>query len=241
MFNPKETPVFTNEAWKRLVDRDLLLPDVKNLEVYQARFQSGLQELGLRIYNRPTHYFMTGECLKEVHGGLFSGCHKEAGVFRTRHVIAGKSMPADFGRIEEEMVLREVQTAILAKSHDVDSLITAAAFSHVRAKAIQPFLDGNKRSSRVQASFLLYSRIQTFPSWGTQPEYADAMGRAHDEDLTNLVNILRRSLGYAESASPILSPFRIRPFLKGDGIYDPSYSIDELLELSRKTKRSPTR
>lgn len=142
-------------------------------------------------------------------------------------------MPADFSRIEEEMVLREVQTALLADKQDEVSLINAAAFSHVRSKAIQPFLDGNKRSSRVQASFMLYSNFSRFPNWGSQPEYADAMGRAHGGDLTRLVNILRRSLGILESSKPIISPFRIRPFLKGDGLYSPEFDISKLLELSR--------
>ena len=84
-------------------------------------------------------------------------------VFRPCHVKTGESMSGALRRFEEEMVLQEVQIAIIRESHDVDLLIIAAAFLYIRAKAIQPFLDGNQRSSHVQASILLCLRLQTFP------------------------------------------------------------------------------
>jgi fido (protein-threonine AMPylation protein) len=125
---------------------------------------------------------------------------------------------------------------MLLGQQTLDETLVAAAFSHVRAKAIQPFLDGNKRSSRVEASFLIATKIQRFPSWGNQSDYVDAMGSAHRGDLTRLVNLLRRGLELSEVAVPIKSPFRIRPFLEGDGVYRHGLTPDELLALSEEYK-----
>lgn len=188
---PNENPVFTVPAWERLVHRNLLLPDVTSITVYNERFQAGLIGLAERMVGRKLIPSSKPESLLEIHGGLFSRCHKEAGVFRSVHVVAGKSMPADAPRIPEELRLRQAQVALLLGGQSIDEVLVAAAFGHVRAKAIQPFLDGNKRSSRVEASFLIATKVQRFPSWGSQPEYADAMARAHYGELTRLVNILR--------------------------------------------------
>jgi len=159
------------------------------------------------------------ETALEVHSMLFGDLYKEAGIVRRTAVTAGVSMPADPSRIKTEWELLRMQLPeILGTTATIDSLLTSAAFFHIRGKCIQPVNDGNKRTTRLQASCWLAQAFGSLPHWSfeTTPheDYYSALQVAQKtHDLAPMVNILRKNYQLVLLTSPLPSPFRIRPYL----------------------------
>ena len=216
--NPNKGAPATDDAWVRLVGRGILLPEVTTLAEYQSRFLGAYPGVVAHLMQLNADALVSLETTLEVHRMLFGNLYKEAGVLRRKAVTAGVSMPADPSRIKSEWeLLRMELPQVLGATASADSLIATAAFFHVRAKCIQPVNDGNKRSTRLQASVLLAQTFGKLPDWSFEPGHADyyeALRSAQRaQDLTPMINILRRNFNLAPLGAPVPSPFRVRPFL----------------------------
>jgi len=233
-----DRPELSIDAFLSMKRRGVLLDTVQHVEAYNATFTSNMQSLREVVANHRAPYFTTMDSLLEIHGTLFKGIHKEAGTVRNRHVVAGTSMPTDHPRIPIELELRRHQMLEIAGSFDKLSVINAAAFGFVRAKAIQTFIDGNKRSARTQGSFLIFAVHNEFPNWEPKDECYAASAKAAKGDLTDLVNLLRRGLNIPPLTTKYFAPFRIRPFFEGDGIISSSMSFDTLFNLTIEHRES---
>jgi fido (protein-threonine AMPylation protein) len=234
MFDIRGEALHDLKAFLSMHDRGILYDHIADVATYNKQFLENAHKVGQTIKHHALPDFVSVENLLEIHGTIFDKLHKNAGAFRISHVTAGKSMPADFQRIPMEMELRRHQLLEIAGPFNLDAVINAAAFGHVRSKAIQPFIDGNKRSSRIQGSCLIFAVHGRSPKWEPIDEYEAAMKEGHRGDLTRLVNHLRRGLELPLLTKPYLAPFRIRPFLLGDEIINESTTLDELFDLSIK-------
>ncbi len=203
-------------------DRGILLPEVTTLDEYQKRFLSAYPATVKHLLSLNFDALVSLETTLEVHKMLFGNLYKEAGVLRSKAVTAGVSMPADPSRITTEWELLRLQLPkLLGEAATLDSVLASAAFFHIRAKCIQPVNDGNKRTTRLQASVWLAHVFGSLPHWSfdspTHDDYYSALRtvqRTHD--LAPMINILRKNWGLEQLSEPHYSPFRIRPFLVGE-------------------------
>ncbi len=216
----------TNDpTFDKLVKRGILLPEVRTPEDYYLRFRNAYDETLSQLSRIGISQLLTVETYLSSFGRLFGNLYHSANPPRFRalneQVIAGSPQPADPLRIPNELTLCFRQTNELLGPKTIDAFFVAAVFMHVRIKCIQPVIDGNKRSSRTLADGLLLRVMKRTPqSWGTPPGYADyydALKAAKSRRLDPMINILRRGYGLPLVTEPVISPYRMRSFLIGDG------------------------
>lgn len=224
---------FDAGAWQRLLKRGIVLKEAQDIHEYQRRFRDGVNSAIDFLSTCTFVQMVSAECLRQVHELMFKGIHSDAGLWRDRYVTAGLSSPADHRRLLEELALRELQVLSLSTVGTIDHSVLASVFAHVRAKCIQPFLDGNKRSSRIISSAMICSLTSKWPTWGTRENYYRGLKESQMGDLSTLLNIVRISIALGPLPGPVRAPFRTRAFLVGDGIFKNGMSLEELFRLSR--------
>ncbi len=170
-----EGNIISEEYWKGLQRRQrkdrsgILLDGVNSRAAYHERYSYGLKQAVTYLMSLEFEELCSPRALRKVHQHLFGGVLKNAGQFRTHSVVAGTGgMPTDFMRIEIECGLLCTQVLGLKIQGDLPpeySILKAAAFLHLRGKAIQPFVDGNKRTTRLLSSILIAGVLGNYPSW----------------------------------------------------------------------------
>lgn len=170
-----EGNIISEEYWKGLQRRQgkdrsgILLDGVNSRAAYHERYSSGLKQAITYLTSLEFKGLYSPDALRKVHQHLFGRVLKNAGQFRTHSVIAGTGgVPTDFARIEIECKVLYLQLAILDNQEGLSRehfALKLASLFHLRGKAIQPFVDGNKRTTRLISSIMIQKSLGNYPSW----------------------------------------------------------------------------
>ena len=129
--------------------------------------------------------------------------------YRKREVLAGKCPPPPPGRVESSM-----EQFLYRLNETVDNTLRKAAFAHLELARIHPFRDGNGRTARALANWILLEDmyLPTFISSKEKKEYIDVLQKAMleieenegipGEETTNFFN------GFAKRVNRSLDIFR---------------------------------
>ncbi len=92
--------------------------------------------------------------IRSVHSELTDGLveNNERGIFRKKPVGITNT---EYVPPKEEHLIREVFDRILQKQKDYSNPLEKAVFLHCNLARLQPFIDGNKRTSRMVESLVL--------------------------------------------------------------------------------------
>jgi len=128
---------------------------------------------------------------------------RERGTFRTRAVgITGTSYVPPTDPYE----IQDVFEKIVSQQHDYDNPLERAVYLHCNMARLQPFVDGNKRTSRFLESIVLMNN-NIIPPYSTKREDINAYRRAilsfyEKQDYTPYANyVLNRLIRRINSMS----------------------------------------
>ncbi len=246
--NAEQSGKLAKRSFKQLVPWPLLHDDItkdsagndvteeKAEQRYRIQFAINAHAaFELLTYFKENTENLTPKHFLGLHKVLFSGIYKAPGEYRTGKMNFGGWFPVLPEELPIEMDLAFVQfrkilaDELISRSDVSINLLGAFAFLYARTTAIQPFVDGNKRTGRYWISGILGESVEE-----VEDLWADA--RAHEHalieeglhgNLRPLVNIMLRVFDPSKiSDEPIWAPFRIVPPPGGERPY---HSVDEAL------------
>ena len=165
----------------------------KDLDVFEQKNIKEAEEWLFTTRNKKQK--LSDIFIKRIHKKMFGKTWKWAGKYRTTNMNIG----TDWQKISQEMIYLcdDCGYQLENKVYDIDEI--AIRFSH-RFVAIHPFQNGNGRSSRLIADWIVWANGRERFTWGSEnltnksnvrDLYIKALKKADNNEIEDLIKFAR--------------------------------------------------